>query len=433
MIGVAGRCERRSMPADWGPCGAPRGHCCAKVSSTLCRPQNLVSTDPPPGAAPGACSECVLAASFDALWMYGPQHSQAIISNSNPSAFISSRLSLRGWFQPAEPKQNSAGPPPAATARRSSTSSPWTPLPDDAPANDSTPDSADSSGAKSPVPRPPSFTPSAGSGLKLSAFILGLNGRPCRLAPTVAVTQTAELAAIAALQWRVVAELSGGLITYDSDSGSVLITGREELPKLVYYAQLVDGGAIVDLWTANGVRARTRIVFDDAHKVSGKEWTPACGSVTSFTSGVTGGVTGGMHGVTQVTDSMLAVAARTGVFHAAAGSAGGGGGVASGGASARGPAGANFGATAGGKSVLDGMGTPGALNRGFSPARGMSPARTGLSPARGPSPNRTAASFGGGTVPGHLESGGRAVIAAWRPSSLQSASAPAPPPWGVRR
>jgi len=99
--------------------------------------------------------------------------------------------------------------------------------------------------------------------LPLAALIAGLAGRPCRIALTGPPAQPAAAVQMAA-QWRAAAERSGGLMTYDGATASVLVGGGDEkLPRAVYYATLVEGGAIVDL-IAGDMRARTRVVLDAA-------------------------------------------------------------------------------------------------------------------------------------------------------------------------
>ncbi|KIZ00721.1 hypothetical protein MNEG_7241 [Monoraphidium neglectum] len=104
--------------------------------------------------------------------------------------------------------------------------------------------------------QPPSFQISADGSLPLSALIAGLAGRPCRLAfggPAVPP--------VAAMQWRSAAGCSGRVFSYDAGSCSILIAGERPLPPLIYYAQLTEDGALVDL-VAGGVRARARVSLD---------------------------------------------------------------------------------------------------------------------------------------------------------------------------
>jgi len=122
---------------------------------------------------------------------------------------------------------------------------------------------------------PLSFQLSPDGSILLSTLIAGLNGRPCRLALSAAPSAPA-VAAAAHMHWRLAAQRSDGVVTYGSDS--VLIAGREDLPCIVFYAQLAEGGAVVDLAANGAARVRTRVVLDNAIQHSPRGVAPPAAS-----------------------------------------------------------------------------------------------------------------------------------------------------------
>jgi hypothetical protein len=183
---------------------------------------------------------------------------------------------------------------------------------------------------------PPSFQMSPDGSLPLSALIVGLAGRSCRLA--LSAPAAPAVAAAAHARWRAAAERSGGAVTYDAAGGCVLIAGREDWPAVVFYAQLAEGGAVVDL-VAGGARVRTRVVVDDAaapHHHAPKDPAAAaaapacsCGAAAAAVSVVASAASAGL-----AADSGLALAVAaargSGTLKAAVAAAMGGGGAAGG-------------------------------------------------------------------------------------------------------